>query len=70
MAIGGGGAVLAEVVAVEEGLGDSGAVGLEGEGVVSHPGHGFEDNGVVGGIVGVASPDKRGVPVDQAGGDG
>ncbi len=70
LAVGGFGAVFAEVVAVEEGLGDAGGVGLEGEGVVGHLGDGFEDDGVVGGVVGVSAPGEGGVAVDEAGGDG
>jgi len=62
--------VFAVVVAVEEGLGDSLAVSFEGEGVVGHFCYGFEDDGVVGGGVGIAAPAERGVPVDEAGGNG
>jgi len=70
LAVGGFGSVFAEVVAIEEGLGDSLAVSFEGEGVVGHFGDGFEDHGVVGGFVGVASPGEGGVAVDEAGGNG
>ena len=62
--------MLAEVVAVEEGLGDAFAVGAESEGVEGHAGYGFEDYGVVGGFVGGGTPAERGVAVDEAGGDG
>jgi len=62
--------VFAEVVAVEKGLGDSLAVPFEGEGVVGHLGYGFEDDGVVGGFVGVAAPGEGRVAVDEAGGNG
>ena len=62
--------MFAEVVAVEEGLGDACALGVEGQGVVGHLGYGFEDYGVVGGIVWVASPCERGMAVDEAGRDG
>ncbi len=70
LAVGGGGAVFAEVVAIEQGLGDAFGVGAQGEGVESHFGYGFQDYGVVGGFVGVAAPAKGGVAVDEAGGDG
>ena len=70
MAVGGFGAVFALVVAVEEGLGDSGVVGDEGEGFVGHAGYGFEDYGVVGGVVGVLAPAERGVTGYENGGDG
>jgi hypothetical protein len=62
--------VFAEVVAVEKGLGDPGAFGAKGEGVVGHLCYGFEDYGVVGGGMGVGSPAEGGVAVDEAGGDG
>jgi hypothetical protein len=62
--------VFAEVVAIEEGLGDASAFGVEGEGVVGHFGYGFEDYGVVGGIMGGEAPGKGGVPVNEAGGNG
>ena len=70
LAVGGCGAVLAEVVAIEQGLRDTGAGLAEGKGVVGHLGDGFEDDGVVGGLVRCASPDERGVAVDETGGDG
>jgi hypothetical protein len=70
LAVGGFGSVFAEVVAVEEGLGDSYVIGYEGEGVVSHLCYGFEDYGVVGGGVGVTAPAEGGVAVDEAGWDG
>ena len=62
--------MFAEVVAVEEGLGDACAFGVEGEGVVGHFGYGFEDHGVVGGVVWGASPDEGSVAVDETGGNG
>lgn len=62
--------MFAEVVAVEQGLGDGFAVGFEGEGAVGHAGYEFEDDGVVGGFKGCASPAERGVGVDEAGGNG
>ena len=62
--------MFAEVVAVEEGLRNAGVVGDQGEGVVGHFGYGFEDYGVVGGVVGVLTPAEGGVAVDEAGGDG
>ena len=62
--------MFAEVVAVEEGLGDAGAFGAKGEGVVGHFGYGFENYGVVGGVVRSGTPAERGVAVDEAGGDG
>lgn len=62
--------MFAEVVAVEESLGDSLACSFEGEGVVGHLGYGFEDYGVVRCFVGVAAPNEGGVAVDEAGGDG
>ena len=62
--------MFAEVVAVEEGLGDSFAGSFESQGVVGHPGYGFEDYRVVGGFVGGAAPGEGGVAVDEAGGDG
>lgn len=64
------GAVFAEVVAIEEGLGDGVGFGSEGEGAVGHAGDGFEDDGVVGGVVGVPAPDEGGVAGDEAGWDG
>ncbi len=70
LAVGGGGAVLASVVAIEEGLGDGVGFGFEGEGAVGHAGDGFEDDGVVGGLVGGTAPDEGGVSGDEAGGDG
>ena len=70
LAVGGFGSVFAEVVAVEEGLGDAFAVGAESQGVEGHFGYGFEDYGVVGGVVWVGAPAEGGVAVDQAGGDG
>jgi hypothetical protein len=68
--VGGLWAVFAEVVTVQEGLRDAGVVGDEGEGVVGHLGDGFEDDGVVGGVVGVLAPGEGSVAGDQAGGDG
>jgi len=62
--------VFAEVVAVEERFGDSGAFGTKGEGVVGHFGYIFEDYGVVGGFVGRGTPAEGGMAVDEAGGDG
>jgi len=62
--------VFAEVVAVEESLGDCGAVGFQGKGVVGHFGYGFEDDGVVGGVVRRASPAEGSMAVDEAGGHG
>ena len=48
-------AVFAEIVAVEEGLGDDVDVGLEREGLVGHLCAVLEDNGVVCGVVGIAA---------------
>src|SRR5436305_1569339 len=62
--------MFAEVVAVQEGLGDAFAFGAESEGVVGHFGYGFENHGIVGGGVGVGAPAEGGVAVDEAGGDG
>jgi hypothetical protein len=62
--------MFAEVVAIEERLGDGVGVGLEGEGAVGHLSYGLEDDGVVGGLVRGAAPDEGGVAGDQAGGDG
>ena len=62
--------MFAEVVAVEQGLGDALVAGDEGQGVVGHFGYGFEDYGVVGGVVGVLAPAEGGVAADEAGGDG
>ena len=70
LAVGGVCAVFAEVVAVEQGLGDQVGFVFESEGAVSHAGDGFEDDGVVGGVVGGAAPDEGGVAGDEAGGDG
>ena len=62
--------MLAVVVAVEQSLRHPGAVRLQGEGVVGHFGYAFEDDRVVSGFKGAAAPDKRGVAIDEAGGDG
>jgi hypothetical protein len=62
--------MFAEVVAVEEGLGNPGVVGDESQGVVRHFCYGFEDYGVVGGFVGVTAPGEGGVAIDEAGGYG
>lgn len=62
--------MLAEVVAVEQGLAYAFVVGDQGQGVVGHLGDGFEDYGVVGGVMGVGAPAEGGVAVDEAGGDG
>ncbi len=70
LAVGGFGAVFAEVVAVEEGLGDAGVVGDQGEGLVGHFGYSFEDYGVVGSVVGVFAPAEGGVAGDEDGRDG
>ena len=70
LAVGGGGAVFAEVMSVEEGLGDAFAVGAQGEGAVGHAGYGFEHYGVVRRFVWVAAPAEGGVAGYQDGGDG
>jgi hypothetical protein len=57
-------------VAVKEGLGDAGVSGDQGEGFVGHFGDGFEDNGVVGGVVGVFAPAEGSVSGYENGGDG
>lgn len=62
--------MLTKVVAIEQGLGDTGAFAAKGEGVVGHFGYGFEDYGVVGGIVRVASPGEGGVAVNETCRDG
>ena len=61
--------MFAEVVAVEQGLGDAVAVRREGEGAVGHAGDGFEDDGVVGGVVGCVPQHEgaRGRATRQAG---
>jgi hypothetical protein len=58
------GAVLAVVVVVEEGLGDSLAVSFEGEGVGGHFGYGFEDDALWAVEWGVAAPAEGGVAVE------
>ena len=57
-------------MAVQEGLGDAFAARAEGEGAVGHAGDGFEDDGVVGGVVGVAAPAEGGVAGDEDRRDG
>jgi hypothetical protein len=70
LAVGGIGSVLAEVVAVEQGLAYALVVRDESKGVVGHFGYGLEDDGVMGSMVGVGAPAEGGVAVDEAGGDG
>ena len=62
--------MLAEVVAVEEGLRDFVGLVLEGERAVGHAGDGFEDDGVVRGVVRCAAPGEGRVAGDEAGGNG
>ena len=61
--------MLAEVVAIKQGLGDGFGLGPKGEGAVGHAGDGFEDDGVVRGLVRSAAPDEGGVAGDEAGGN-
>lgn len=51
-------------------MGDGFGFGLQGEGAEGHAGYSFEDDGVVGGLVGSAAPDEGGVAGDETGGDG
>ncbi len=66
----GGGAVFAEVVFVEEVLGERGGVGVEGEGVEGHAGAHFEGDGVIESGEGVGAPCEGGVAVLEDAGDG
>ncbi|MCU1320223.1 MAG: hypothetical protein JWP98_1741, partial [Edaphobacter sp.] len=61
--------MFAEVVAVEEGPGDTGVTGGQGEGSVGHAGYGFEDYGVVGGGMGVLAPAEGGMAGYEDSGD-
>ena len=62
--------MLAEVVAVEEGLRHLVGLVLEGEGAVGHARDGLEDDGVVRGVVRGAAPGEGRVAGDEAGGNG